>query len=179
MQRWSCGPVWEFADRNQIINACCRHDEYIWFSGPVSPTVAPYPPSTTTLATTSGPSGSRLGCDRSPVVFLLYKYRPDDPRHLVGERNGYQHARLASQHLFEPGTFGPGWGCRPFTKRTSRLPPYNGRSTRGYFSLSIEVLQSSLSSDWARRRSTASLMSRSTKTARAAMRFLCSWLSVL
>ena len=44
-------------------------------SGPVSPTVAPYPPSTTTLAlaTTSGPSGSRLGCDRSSVVFLLYK----------------------------------------------------------------------------------------------------------
>src|SRR5882757_4653934 len=34
MQRWSCGPVWEFADRNQIINACCRHDEYIWFFRP-------------------------------------------------------------------------------------------------------------------------------------------------
>jgi len=39
--------------------------------------------------------------------------------------------------------------------------------------------QSSLSSDCARRRSTASLMSLSTKTARAAMRCLCSWLSVL
>jgi len=46
MQRWSSGPVWEFADRNQIINACSGHDEYTWFSGPVSPTVAPYPPST-------------------------------------------------------------------------------------------------------------------------------------
>src|SRR6185437_12419600 len=34
MQRWSCGPVWEFADRNQIINACCRHDEYIRFFRP-------------------------------------------------------------------------------------------------------------------------------------------------
>lgn len=34
MQRWSCGPVWEFADRNQIINACFRHDEYIWFFRP-------------------------------------------------------------------------------------------------------------------------------------------------
>jgi len=34
MQRWSCGPVWEFADRNQIINACSRHDEYIWFFQP-------------------------------------------------------------------------------------------------------------------------------------------------
>ena len=34
MQRWSCGPVWEFADRNQIINARCRHDEYIWFFRP-------------------------------------------------------------------------------------------------------------------------------------------------
>ena len=34
MQRWSCGPVWEFADRNQIRNACSRHDEYIWFFRP-------------------------------------------------------------------------------------------------------------------------------------------------
>jgi hypothetical protein len=34
MQRWCCGPVWEFADRNQIINACSRHDEYIWFFRP-------------------------------------------------------------------------------------------------------------------------------------------------
>src|SRR5262245_57076618 len=34
MQRWSCGPVWEFADRNQIIKACSRHDEYIWFLRP-------------------------------------------------------------------------------------------------------------------------------------------------
>jgi len=34
MQRWSCGPVWEFADRNQIINACSGHDEYTWFFRP-------------------------------------------------------------------------------------------------------------------------------------------------
>jgi hypothetical protein len=34
MQRWSCGPVWEFADQNQIINPCSRHDEYIWFFRP-------------------------------------------------------------------------------------------------------------------------------------------------
>jgi NAD(P)H-flavin reductase len=34
MQRWSCGPVWEFADWNQIINACSGHDEYIWFFQP-------------------------------------------------------------------------------------------------------------------------------------------------
>src|SRR4029079_11992337 len=51
----------------------------------------------TTPATTSGPPGLRSGGDRSSVVFLLYKQRPDDPRHLVGERDGHQHARLASQ----------------------------------------------------------------------------------
>jgi hypothetical protein len=34
MQRWSCGPVWEFADRNQIINACSEHDGFIWFFRP-------------------------------------------------------------------------------------------------------------------------------------------------
>ena len=33
-RRWSCGPVWEFADRYQIINVCSRHDEYIWFFRP-------------------------------------------------------------------------------------------------------------------------------------------------
>jgi hypothetical protein len=46
VQRWSFGPVWDFADRNQIINVCSGHDEYTWFFRPVSPTVAPYPPST-------------------------------------------------------------------------------------------------------------------------------------
>src|SRR5215470_5699296 len=71
-------------------------------SSPVSPTVAPYLLRPTTPATTSGPPGSHLGRDRSSVVFLLYEQRPDDPRHFVGERDGYQHARFASQHLFEP-----------------------------------------------------------------------------
>lgn len=70
---------------------------------PVSPTLRhtllrPTTPATATL----GPPGSRLGCERSPVVLLLYKQRPDDRRHLVRERDGYQHARFASQHLFEP-----------------------------------------------------------------------------
>src|SRR6185369_16881553 len=58
----------------------------------------------TTSPTTSGPPGSRLGCDRSPVILLLDKQRPDDPGHLVGERDRYQQARFASQHLFEPRT---------------------------------------------------------------------------
>src|SRR6476660_7740856 len=56
----------------------------------------------TTSPTTSGPPGSPPDCDRSPVCLLLDKQAPDDPRHLVGERDRYQHARFASQHLFEP-----------------------------------------------------------------------------
>ena len=34
MQRRSRGPVWEFADRNQIINARCEHDGFNWFFRP-------------------------------------------------------------------------------------------------------------------------------------------------
>src|SRR6187399_1568200 len=70
----------------------------------VSPTVAPYPPSTDYISSTSGPPRSCVGCDRSSVNLALYKKRPDNPRHLVGERNRHQHARFASQHLFEPRT---------------------------------------------------------------------------
>ena len=73
MQRWCCGPVWELADRNQIINACSRHDEYIWFFGPVSPTVAPYPPSTD--YTCDDLRSARLTLWLRPELcsFLLYK----------------------------------------------------------------------------------------------------------
>jgi hypothetical protein len=47
MQRWSCGPVWEFTDRNQIINACSAGTMATpGSSGPVSPIVAPNSPST-------------------------------------------------------------------------------------------------------------------------------------
>src|SRR5262245_54830218 len=73
-------------------------------SGPVSPTVAPYPPSTDYISDDLRSPGSSPGCDRSPVCLLLDKQSPDDPRHLVGERDRYQHARFASQHLFEPRT---------------------------------------------------------------------------
>ena len=40
-------------------------------SGPVSPTVAPYPPSTDYTCDDLRPARSRPGCDRSSVVFLL------------------------------------------------------------------------------------------------------------
>src|ERR1700722_515022 len=74
-------------------------------SSPVSPTVTPYLLRPTTSLTTSSPPGSHLGGDRSPVILLLQKQRPYDPRHLVSERDRYQHTRFASQHLFEPRAF--------------------------------------------------------------------------
>ena len=87
-QHLGCGPVWEFADRNQIINACSRHDEYIWFFQPVSPTVVPYPPSTAYVSDDLWPwPGLRHGCSRSLVIFLPRQQRPGRTRHLVGERD--------------------------------------------------------------------------------------------
>jgi hypothetical protein len=62
----------------------------------------------TTPVTTSGLPGLRLGGDRSSVVFLLYKQRPDDSRHLVGERDSHQHTRFASQtESRKPAISGP------------------------------------------------------------------------
>src|ERR1700746_3111201 len=73
MQQWSCGPLWEFADRNQIINACSRHDEYIWFFRPrladccAMPLLRP-----TTLCEYPGPSSPRSPvCACSLVSSLL------------------------------------------------------------------------------------------------------------
>src|SRR3974390_870814 len=74
-------------------------------SGLVSPTVAPYPPSTDHISDDLRSAKSCLGRDRSLVILLLQKQRPDDPRHFVRERDGYQHARFASQHLLKPRSF--------------------------------------------------------------------------
>ena len=47
MQRLSCGPVWEFADRNHITRSVLASTmDSTWFFRPRSPTVAPYSPST-------------------------------------------------------------------------------------------------------------------------------------
>ena len=61
VQRSSCGPVWEFADRSQIINACSRHDESIWFFRPrlADCCAIPFLRPTTPL-TTSGPPSYAL-----------------------------------------------------------------------------------------------------------------------
>jgi transposase InsO family protein len=50
--------------------------------------------------TTVRRSGSRYR--RTPVVLPLRQHGPGGPRHLVGERHRYQHARLARQHFGEP-----------------------------------------------------------------------------
>src|SRR6516165_100997 len=92
-------------DRNQIIDACSLGTMGTpGFPTPSRRLLCHTLLRPTTSPTTSGPLGLRPGCDRSSVVFPLYKQRPDDPRHLVGKRDGYQHARLASQHLLEPRT---------------------------------------------------------------------------
>jgi hypothetical protein len=72
-------------------------------SSPVSPTVVPYPPSTDyVLRRPLVRCGLRRSCDRNSVILFAHEQRPDDPRSLVGKRDGHQHARLPGQHLFEP-----------------------------------------------------------------------------
>src|SRR6185295_16551998 len=78
-------------------------------SDPVSSTVAPYPPSTD--YTCDDLRSAKLTPWLRPELCSfpsLQVARPDDPRRLVGERDGHQHARFASQHLFEPRTL---WGA--------------------------------------------------------------------
>lgn len=103
-QRHSCGPVWEFADR--IHFSFARLGSALPFpgsSGPVSPTVVPYPPSTAYVPDASDRLLSlRRDRGRSSVTFVLGEQRPDHPRHLVGERDRDEHARLARQHPLQP-----------------------------------------------------------------------------
>ena len=69
-------------------------------SGPVSPTVVPYSPSTDcAFRRPLVRLGLRRGCDRSSVILFLHKHGPDDPRCLVGKGNRDQHTRLPRHHL--------------------------------------------------------------------------------
>src|SRR6516165_1408795 len=94
-------PVWEFADRVQITQSVL---EAQWKSSgcpsPVSPTVAPYSPSARPHVLAIVVSLRR--CDRGSVGAAFDQQGPDDAGHLVGQSNGDQHFRLASQHLRKP-----------------------------------------------------------------------------
>jgi len=69
-------------------------------SGPVSPTVVPYSPSTDyAFRRPLVRLGLRRGCDRSSVILFLHKHGPDDPRCLVGKGNRDQHMRFPRHHL--------------------------------------------------------------------------------
>lgn len=98
-------------------NACSRHGEYAWFfrlrlaDCCVIPYLRP-----TTSRTTSGPPRSRLGSDRSSVILLLQKQRPDDPRCLVGQRDCYKHARLRASICSSREPFGAP-ACLPALRR--------------------------------------------------------------
>jgi len=67
---------------------------------PVSPTVAPYSPSARPHVLAIVLSLRR--CDRGSVGAAFDQQGPDDAGHLVGQSNGDQHFRLASQHLRKP-----------------------------------------------------------------------------
>jgi len=66
---------------------------------PVSPTVAPYSPS---LTLTSSRVVSLRCRGRSSVGAAFDQEGSDDAGHLVGQSDGDQHFRLASQHLRKP-----------------------------------------------------------------------------
>jgi len=71
---------------------------------PVSPTVAPYSPSVRPHVLAIVVSLRRRG--RSSVGAAFDQQGPDDAGHLVGQSNGDQHFRLASQHLCKPRPVG-------------------------------------------------------------------------
>src|SRR5246127_5124920 len=71
---------------------------------PVSPTVAPYSPSARPHVLAIVVSLRRHG--RSSVGATFDQQGPDDAGHLVGQSNGDQHFRLASQHLRKPRALG-------------------------------------------------------------------------
>src|SRR5262244_2415140 len=72
--------------------------------GPVSPTVAPYSPSAHPHVLAIVVSLRRRG--RSSVGATFDQQGPDDAGHLVGQSDGDQHFRLASQHLRKPRALG-------------------------------------------------------------------------
>ena len=72
--------------------------------GPVSPTVAPYSPSARPHVLAIVVSLRRRG--RSSIGAAFDQQGPDDAGHLVGQSNGDQHFRLASQHLRKPRALG-------------------------------------------------------------------------
>src|SRR5215469_14662289 len=71
---------------------------------PVSPTVAPYSPSARPHVLAIVVSLRRRG--RSSVGAAFDQQGPDDAGHLVGQSDGNQHFRLASQHLCKPRALG-------------------------------------------------------------------------
>ena len=98
-------PVWEFADRVEITHSVL---EAQWKA-----LVVPAPSrrllrhTLLPLALTSSRSWSayaRRG--RSSVGAAFDQQGPDDAGHLVGQSNGDQHFRLASQHLRKPRALG-------------------------------------------------------------------------
>ena len=96
----------EFADRVHVAFARSRRSDISGFPGPVSPTVAPYPLLTfLRLRQPQAPRALRRRC-RSSVDPAVRHQRPDDPRHLVGQRDRDQHARLPGQHARQPGSAG-------------------------------------------------------------------------
>jgi hypothetical protein len=90
-------PVWEFADWVQITQSVL---EARWKA-----VVVPAP-SRRLLRHTLLPLALAivvsLGHGRSSVGAAFDQQGPDDAGHLVGQSNGDQHFRLASQHLHKP-----------------------------------------------------------------------------
>ena len=56
---------------------------------------------------------------RAPVILSLAQHGPDPPRHLVRQRDGHHHSRLARQHSREPALL-------PYAEALGRLDHRHG-----------------------------------------------------
>jgi hypothetical protein len=98
-------PVWEFADRVQITQSVLEAQwKALVVPAPsrrlLRHTLLPLTPYVFPIVVS-------LRCrGRSSVGAAFDQEGPDDAGHLVGQSDGDQHFRLASQHLRKPGAFG-------------------------------------------------------------------------
>jgi hypothetical protein len=77
---FGCGPVWEFADRNQVTQSVLAGTvESTGSSGPVSPTVVPYPPSTD-LASPTASDADPGSTPWPPPELGRFRPSPEGPR---------------------------------------------------------------------------------------------------
>ena len=151
-------PVWEFADRVQITRSVLEAQWKVLVFPPPSRRLLRYSPSARPYVLAIVVSLRHRG--RSSVGAAFDQQGPDDAGHLVGQSDGNQHFRLASQHLRKPdplrslpsagrGIFQLGRTCHSFpcgwsAEVCQHRPLVSSRHGAGLFGCRSPVLSATL-----------------------------------